>query len=68
MMRVNGVFRLKGELEFSASMMVLVCLLRTHASGVVDSHTRRKNRKAKCVYDNKAAHLSCERVRACDGM
>lgn len=31
-MRVNGVFRLKGELESSASMMVFECLLGTCAS------------------------------------
>ena len=58
MMRVNGVFRLKGELESSASMVVLVCLLGICASGVVERHTRRSNRKAKCVYDNMTACLS----------
>lgn len=47
---VNGVFRLKGELESSASMMVLVCLLGTCANGVEERHSCRKNRKAKCVY------------------
>lgn len=57
-MRVNGVFRLKGKLESSASMMVLVCLLGTRASGVVERRTRRKNRKAKRVYDDMTACLS----------
>lgn len=61
---VNGVFRLKGELESSASMMVLVCLLGTCANGVGERHSRGKNRKAKCVYGNKHIQQTwiCERM------
>lgn len=37
--RVNDVFGLKDELESSASVMVLVCLLGIYASGVVERET-----------------------------
>lgn len=55
---VNKVFRLKGELESSASIMVLVCLLESCANEVEERHSLRKSQKAKCIYGNMTANLN----------
>lgn len=52
------MFRLKGELESSASIMVLVCLLESCANEVEERHSLRKSQKAKCIYGNMTANLN----------